>query len=268
VTDNRDDDALSGVARRFVSARRSASALPDYPGTLPPDLATAYAIQDRGIAAFDEEIVGWKVGRVPPEHVERFAALRLAGPIFRSGVQQAGTDPVDMPIFQGGFGAAEAEFLCRLGADAPAGPRSYTMEEAAALIGSVHVGIEIASSPYPGINDHGPAVTVSDFGNNHGLVVGEAIADWPDSDFEQWPVTTEIDGTVIGEGIAADMLDGAVGAVRFLLELLGQRGIPARKGLWVSTGAVTGVHVVRPGQLVRARFAERHALTCRIVEAG
>ncbi len=263
----RDEAGLRDIAQRFVQARRSASPLPDYPGVFPPDLDTGYAIQDHAIRAYDEPIVGWKVGKTPPEHVDRFGAVRLVGPIFTSHVRSGDAASLAMPVFAGGFGAAEAEFLLRLGADATAGKTVWTMEEAADLVDAVHVGIEIASSPFPGINEHGPAVTVSDFGNNNGLIVGSEIPDWRGSGFERWPVETVIDGEVVGRATAAEMLDGAVGAVRFLLELLARRDIAAPAGLWVSTGAVTGVHPVRIGQHVTARFGSDYRMECTISEA-
>ena len=37
------------------------------------------------------------------------------------------------------------------------------------------IGIEIASSPLVNINDYGPAVVASDFGNNAGLLLGAEI---------------------------------------------------------------------------------------------
>ena len=38
------------IADRFLSARRSAGALPDYPGEMPTSLDAAYAVQDAAIA--------------------------------------------------------------------------------------------------------------------------------------------------------------------------------------------------------------------------
>ena len=96
------------------------------------------------------------------------------------------------------------------------------------------------SSPFAAINDLGPMVTISDFGNNNGLVVGPAIANWREVDINAWPVELRIDGEVIGEGTAAGMLDGPFGAARFLFELMAERGIALRSGQWISTGAVTG----------------------------
>ena len=69
------------------------------------------------------------------------------------------------------------------------------------------------------------------------------------------------------EARAAAMLDGPFGAVRFLLANLAARGIDASGGLWVSTGAITGVHPVAVGQRVTAQFVGHGEVRCRIVAA-
>jgi 2-keto-4-pentenoate hydratase len=248
------------IARSFTDARRAGLALPDFPGRIPDSLAQAYAVQDRAISLSDADIAGWKVGKISPP----FDGVdRLAGPIFASHVVPA-SDDLTMPIFADGFGAAEAEFLLRVGTAPDPAKTRYTTQEAAALIDAVHVGIEIASSPFPGINDHGPTVTVSDFGNNNGLVVGAAIEGWRDLDLDAWPVELWINDALIGSATTATMLDGPFGAVRFLLELLAARGIPVAAGQWISTGAVTGVHPVAVGDRVTVRFDRRLEVACGI----
>lgn len=250
-----------GVAKSFVEARRAGRTIATYPGTAPGGLDEAYRIQDAAIALADETIAGWKVGKIAPA----LAGIdRLAGPIFAAQVVTETSEPVAMPVFAGGFAAAEAEFLLRLGATPTPGKTRWSMDEARGLVDAVHVGIEIASSPYPGINADGPAVTVSDFGNNNGLVVGAAIAEWHDVDLDTWPVALLINGSEAGAATTATMLDGPFGAVRFLLEHAARRGLPLTAGDWISTGAVTGVHPVVPGDRVEARFGNRHIIHCTI----
>src|SRR3546814_20742925 len=94
-----------------------------------------------------------------------------------------------MPVFADGFAAAEAEFLLRVGTPPPADQKRFTTEEATAHIDMVHLGIEIASSPLPTINDPGPTVTSSDFGNKNGLGIRPAIATSRDADIPAWPVS-------------------------------------------------------------------------------
>jgi 2-keto-4-pentenoate hydratase len=117
------------------------------------------------------------------------------------------------------------------------------------------------------INDLGPIAVVSDFGNNNGLVIGAAIPDWQTSGFEDWSVTTLIDGAEVGTGRASAFPDGAIGSVRFLFELMAHRGIALKPGQWISSGAVTGVHDSGPGQAVEACFGERFGARCRLVAA-
>ena len=257
----------SRIAGRFLAARRAAAGLDDYPGAFPATLDEAYAIQDEAIARWARPVIGWKVGRVPPPLIDRFGTDRLAGPIFAQAPARGDGAAVEMAVFAEGFAAGEAEFLLRIGATPPAEKGDYSLDEAADLIGAVHAGIEVASSPLGTINELGPIAVISDFGNNNGLVIGPEIADWRDSGFESWEVATLIDGREAGRGRAAAFPDGAIGAARFLFELMAGRGIALSPGQWISSGAVTGVHPARPGQIVEARFRAGIAVACTLVAA-
>lgn len=251
------------IAQAFVAARRGAQALVQYPGRRPETLDEAYAIQDHAIALRRLPIGGWKVGRINPPLDSSFGTNRLAGPIFADQIADAGPS-LSMPVFAGGFGAAEAEFLLRIGTAPDPAKTRYTIDEASALIDSVRTGIEIASSPYPGINEDGPTVTISDFGNNHGLVLGPEVPDWRSGDFLRWPVTLEVDGRDAGTGRADEMLDGPFGAAAFLFELAAARGIALSPGQWISSGAVTGVHRMHPGERAVARFGDSIEIVCML----
>lgn len=261
------NDEAAAIASRFLSARRAAAGLSDYPGTMPASLEDAYAIQDAAIAAWKRPILGWKVGRVPPPLSERFGADRLVGPIFVSHVARSDGADIEMPVFERGFGAAEAEFLLRIGCTPEVGKTGFSLEEAADLIDEVHVGIEIASSPLSSINELGPVAVISDFGNNNGLIVGPPIPEWRTSGFESWRVTTLIDGEEVGTGSASAFPDGAIGSARFLFELAAQRGIMLQPGQWISSGAAAGVHRAKPGQTVEMRFDADYRLHCRLTAA-
>ena len=258
------EDAAA-IADRFLAARRSASGLQQYPGKMPHTLEDAYRIQDAAIASWSRPIVGWKVGRVPADLTSRYGADRLAGPIFDS--RPADHHELQLPVFEQGFAAGEAEFLLRLGRTPDPSRTAYTLDEVRDHIDAVHVGIEVASSPLRTINELGPIAVISDFGNNNGLVIGPEIPDWRSSGFEDWTVTTRIDGKVVGTGNAASFPDGAIGAAKFLLELMAARGIQLEAGQWISSGAVTGVHDARPGQRVEAAFGGRSSVACQLVPA-
>jgi len=251
------------VAETFVSARRSAAALAAFPGAPPADLEGAYACQEAAISLWGDEIAGWKIGRISPEFEQRLGRSRLAGPIFAKAVWRAGAEPTAFPVFVGGFAAVEAEFVYVVAEDAPADKFSWTAEAARRLVGAVHIGVETAGSPLATINVLGPAVVVSDFGNNAGLILGPAV---PEAD-EALVCETFIDGERCGRGTAGDMPGGPLESFRFLLEVCARRGRPLRAGQLVSTGAITGVHEIGPGQSARVSFGRYGELHCRAVAA-
>jgi 2-keto-4-pentenoate hydratase len=255
------------IAGRFVEARRQATGFDAYPGEVPTSLEDAYRIQDFAIALQGQPVGGWKLGRINAPFDSQFGANRLAGPIFVSTIVESVEGSVAaMPVIGGGFAAVEAEFLLRLGSSPDPDKGEWTMEEARGLIDRVAFGIEIASSPLTAINGLGPAVTASDFGNNHGLLVGPELAGWRSADLDAIPVTMLVNGEEVGAATTATMLDGPWGAVRFLASLSASRNVPLSKGQWISTGAVTGVHQVSVGDSVEATFG-RERLRCRIVAA-
>jgi len=255
-----------GVATEFVRARRTAGSFVDYPGTQPPDLDSAYRCQDEAIALWDDAIAGWKVGWIAEPFSEKFGAQRLVGPIFKGGLRRAnGSAAVEAPVFARGFAAIEAEFVFQLAKDAPANVTEWTAETARRFVKTMYIGIEIASSPLQNINDFGPAVVASDFGNNAGLLLGAEVGDWQTRSLESLHCETRIDGAVVGRGSAAAVSGGPLAALAFALRCNARRGRPLRAGEFVSTGAATGVHPIGAGQSAEAKFTGIGSLSCTTV---
>lgn len=259
-------DVVSKIAARFVEARLSHTSLPDYPGERPEDMTRAYATQEAAIGLFPDEIVGWKVGMVPPALQPALNARRLSGPIFRRNLWTASAEPTPLPAIEGGFAAVEAEFVARIGKVDPA-KTDWTLEEATAAIAAMHIGVELAGSPLSTINDLGSAVVASDFGNNGGLVLGPEIEDWA-ARLDGIEVETVVDGQSIGTGTASSIPAGVLESVRFLIEHLARRGRPVTEGTLISTGAVTGVHQVAVGARSVCAFSGVGEIRCSVVAAG
>ncbi len=256
------------IARAFVEARRSGQALPTYPGPVPDTLAAAYAIQDAAIALMPDAIAGWKLGRIPPPLDGQFGAGRLAGPIFAATVRPAGT-LTEFPLIVDGFGAVEAEYLLLIAETPPLRSR-WTVADATRLVSQIRVGVEIAGSPFPGINDHGPAVTASDFGNNAGLILGaEVEREWAGDPgaLDDLTCAMRIDGETVGTGGATHIPGGPFDSLAFLLNVLAERGLRPQAGQWISTGAATGVHRIAIGQTAEADFGPHGTITCRAIRA-
>jgi 2-keto-4-pentenoate hydratase len=253
------------VATKLIAARAAGASLAGFPGTIPASLFDAYCVQDLAISRIADTVGGWKVGRIFPPQSDQYGSDRLVGPIFNRAIQTATSANIAVgKVFVGGFGAAEAELIFMLGENINIKQTEFSLDDAAKLVNSVHIGIEMASSPLATINDLGPPVIISDFGNNNGLIIGSEIKNWQDSDCANWPVKVLIDGNEVGVGSASSFPDGPIGSVRFLLELMAKRGISLPAGTWVSTGAISGVHPVNVGQHVEARFGDERSITCNI----
>jgi 2-keto-4-pentenoate hydratase len=261
-------DTSQSIAQEFVRARRAAQALQDYPGEQPTSLDAAYVIQDRALELWsDDTIAGWKVGLIKSPWLERFGGEnRLLGPIFSKSIHAVrSADEVEFPVFVGGFAAVEAEFVIRLNADAPRDKTQWTAEEAGGLVAQMHIAVEPAGSPLATINDLGPAVTISDFGNNAGLILGPVIADWRDRPLETLATETFIDGKSVGKGSAASLPGGPLGALAFALSRSAKRGRPLKARDLISTGATTGVHEIKAGQSARCDFGACGQIRVRAV---
>lgn len=257
------------IAGSFVAARQDARALTGYPGELPPNLEASYRVQDEAIAMWPDEIAGWKIGRIAPHQVAALGAERLAGPIFKHYVWHAKPGAgVEFPVYENGFAAVEAEYVFRIGKNAPAEKLSWTRDEAIDLIDAMHVGVELAGSPLATINDLGSTVVVSDFGNNHGLILGPEIEHWRAKLEKGLTAETFIEGASVGKGSANAANDGPLDALVFLLEHLAKRGKPLKAGQLASTGAVTGVHDIRVGQHSRVSFNGDGDILCSAVKAA
>lgn len=260
-----DNSAGSPIALAFVEARRIGHALKAYPGRQPGTLDDAYALQDDAIAAWPDRIAGWKLGRIHAPQDARFGAGRLAGPIFSRNVWTAATTPTRFGVIDGGFAAVEAEYVLELGAAAP-DHDGWTAETVEPLVGRVFTGVEIAGSPFAGINDHGPAVTASDFGNNAGLILGTEIPGWQDN-LSGLICTMTIEGILVGRGGATAIPGGPLDSLAFLLNLLHRRGRRLEAGQLISTGAATGVHDILAGQAAAADFGPHGRIDCLAVPA-
>jgi 2-keto-4-pentenoate hydratase len=256
----------AGIAEALVSARRAARPLAGFPGAVPPDLATAYAVQDAAIAEYGAPVVGWKVAMIAPQFRDRYPSARLAGPVLDGTVTLAEDGQViEVVAVPGGFAAVEAEFVVRIGRDLPPRAEPYSEAEVAAAIGALHAGVEIAGFPLAGINALGPGVVIACFGNNAGLIVGKPIPDWTTRPPTTFATEVTIDGAEAGRGSAAVIPGGPVGATTFLINHLAGRGIGLRAGEWVSTGATTGVHEVEAGRHAEVAFDGIGLIEVRIV---
>jgi 2-keto-4-pentenoate hydratase len=268
TADHELDASTQEIVERFHKARQSATPLNSFPGgSIPATLEDAYTVQNALIDRWQDTLVGWKVGQIPADLQSGLACDRLAGPIFLQTLRCLPTGKVSMPIFEGGFAAIEAEFVAKIKEDCPRGKVDWTLEEAENLIDSLHIGIEVASSPLQNINGYGPCAVVCGYGNNNGLLVGQAIEDWQSLSLSQLRTSSVIDGEEIGTGGASNLKGGFLRSVQFAAEHAAANGRPLQKGQYIATGQTNGIHEVVPGQSVSCLFDGYGSLSLEIVHS-
>lgn len=250
------------VAKRFVDARLVMRPLAGFPGSLPPDMAAGYAAQEAAIGLWPDKVAGWKVGRIPVELQAELNADRVMGPVFSRNVWTPGHAPTALPMIAGGFAAVEAEYIYRIGEDAPAGRTKWTDEDALKLVEEMLVGVEFAGSPLASINQLGPRVVAADFGNNAGLILGRTVPDWRDRTDDWPPCEVYVADELVGRGAPSSLPGGPAASLAFLAGACAARGRPLTRGQLVTTGATSGIHDIEAGQTARITFADLDEIHC------
>lgn len=247
------------VSTALLDARRACVALDGFPAELPQSLEQAYAVQLCSISAWDAELVGFKVGGVPPKFQEQFPTIWQAGPMFadQKYFVESG-ESLEVTVFEGGFAAYEAELVFELKDLDKLNKPLETVEETRAFISRVYLGAEIASSPNPLVNDLGPGSIISDLGNNAGVVVGPEAPLSILDDFSKLEVVLHIDDVEIGRATPNSGENGPMGALRFILNhfisLKGKVDLPEK--CLISSGAITGVHRSEAGTKSNIKFGD------------
>lgn len=259
---------MQQLSATLYTARKAGRTLDNYPGAVPETLTEAYTVQDLSIKAATDEIVGWKIGMVPPELRAAMGDERLMGPIFKSlchftGRSHQPHEQITVPVFDGGFIAIEAELILELAQDITPGSVD-TAGELAQYVKAAYAGIEIASSPVPDLNDYGPAAIISDFGNNHGMIVGAPIEDWQ-SRLAGIETQVLINDQLVNAAPANNVLNGQLAALAYLIDCAAQRQITLSAGTFVCSGAITGVHETVVGAKSTVRFGEAGDLNIEFV---
>ena len=259
-------DPIKATSAALVKARQTLTPLAGFPTELPADLDMAYAVQAQSIADWPDEVVGWKVGGVPPHLQDEYKAERMAGPIFKQMVKNcADGETVDMGSYPGGFVAVEGEYIVFLKDVANLPDRDVTLDDMAKVVDRIHIGVEIASSPMKLVNALGPLSIVSDFGNNAGMIVGPKVETPMSVDFSDYVVSVDFDGKQIGSKPAGVGEAGPFGAVIFLINHLRARGVDIPDGTAVSTGAISGVHDTEIGVQAKVDFGGLGAMNINLV---
>lgn len=232
----------AALAETLVAAHRGGPAVA-IDGWIPPDVDTAFQVQDR-VAVAMGGIAGWKVGAPDPKTQPLFA------PIVSGRIWPAGQTPIQVPSRY----AVEIEIAVVVGRSFPAAPTPPTAREALAAISKAHVALELCATRLTDWSKASPMLNIADNQANYGLVLGPVVADWRGIDAGRLRAAVSADGRMLGETTGghahkglADLIAAQIGHC-----VTRRGGIPA--GTVITTGSWTGIHWLDAPARVTGRF--------------
>lgn len=266
------DENLDETARKLVAARLDGAARDSFAGNeVPPDLDTAYAIQSRAVRIWNDQLVGFKVGGIPPKFRGQYPAEWLAGPVFAKNVFHIKPDQtLDFPVYKDGFAAFEPELILEVRSDACQAHQDWKAEFTRETIKRVFLGAEIAASPNINVNVLGPGSIISDFGNNAGITIGHEIKISELDKALSVMTETRIDGAVINRCRPNAAPAGPLGALAFLFNHLRENAdlYDLSETIYVSSGAITGVHESHVGAVGELDYEGFETQTIRLIDGA
>jgi 2-keto-4-pentenoate hydratase len=243
------------LAARFAAAHRSQTPVPAAEiGTGPQTVEHAYAVQ----AAVMREIGangGFKTSRPDP------AAPNVMAPIPAANIRPspAHYDAAEMRLY-----GIELEIAFRIDKALPApGDADYDarLRDAVSAVAAIEM-VDTRLADREGASD---LVKLADNQSGFGLVVGQPVADFAALNLVDPAITFTVDGEQLGP--TAGKIPGSVDAFQVLQDLLavvGDHCGGVAPGMYVTTGALSGLFWTTKGVTVRGSIAGLGAVEATI----
>lgn len=211
------------------------------------DLAGAYRIQQLQKKAFEadgHQVIGHKIG---------LTSLAMQ--------QQLGVDSPDFGFFTdrmrfhageevaaGAFIApkVEPELAFTLATDLPADP---TLEQVRDAVESVHLAVEIIDSRVANW-DIRLVDTVADNASCGAIVMSDQPVEINFDELPRVQATMSINGSEVGSGIGAAVMDHPLIPLQWLARTLGEQGVPLKAGEIILTGSFCGAVAFAAGDVL------------------
>lgn len=212
----------------LLSHRNSSTTIDHLPQDLaPPDMATAYAIQDETLAAVGP-IGAWKVTPFPQ------IGEPACSPLPSSYVQQDGARLAHAELK--GLGI-EVEVAVTLARDLPA---TATLDDVKSAIGSVHLALELIASRYTDRQSMSREAAFADLQSSGGIILGSPIAFEDMPEFGDQAMSLHLDGARAAETMTGPTTQNLLSAIAWLARHAVTRGTPLTSGTVIITGARLG----------------------------
>lgn len=248
-------DQRDELAKLLATARRDARQIASLDMALvPATIEEAYRVNAQVVGCLGWAPLGWKIAATTAAVRQK---LKTDGPIYgRTFRRFRYESPVRLRHIELLDPLVECEVFVTLGHDLPARTRPWTYDEVKAAIGAIHAGIEVAECRFPS-NSLPPLPAILADGSASGrYVFGDAILDWRDG-LGSLEVRLQVDGRDVRRGTGADVMGDPLLPLLWLAEERRRFGDGLSAGETISTGSMTGMLPIRPGQHALARFGTR-----------
>jgi 2-keto-4-pentenoate hydratase len=233
------------LAHRLVEARRQRRLIDaPPPDSLPPDAATAYAIQQAVLAGLGEATGGWKIGAKTP------GGAASGAPIPASLVVES---PARL-AYAGFFRMlVELEIAFRFSESIEPRREAYARDEVLSRVAMVLPAIELVDSRFTEWPNVAPLAQLADAQNNGALITGHPVAYGGFArtfDF----VSPQLALSFEGESLVPESTGNPAGDPRELLVWFvnhcAAMGITIEPDWTITTGSYVGAHKIdRPGRV-------------------
>jgi 2-keto-4-pentenoate hydratase len=232
------------AAALLIAARRGGAAV-DGRAILPATREQAYAIQDATLAIIGP-IAGWKVGAKGPA-AEPVCAPLPATCLVPSATRLAGPGWALRGI--------EVEVAFRVGRDCGVGEEVPKREDLASLFDAILPAIEVVETRLADWRDSPALAQLADLQSHGALVLGKACElREPGIDLPTTAAQLLQNGQVAKSTVGGNPADDVWRLLAWLANHCAARGLPLRKGQYVTTGSCTGMLFARPGDAVEGRI--------------
>lgn len=245
---------MEDVGIRLWNARMSGKLVTFAPDELPKTEAEAYAVQWRAIRHSGRAILGWKIGATnPPVQKKMGTSGPICGPLQEGFVFPS---PWKAKLFVENFCHIETEIAVRLGEDVPKRAKPYTADELYDAVATVHPAFELVGSRVEGGVPKSQAMTlIPDFAGQSAFAYGVGVEDWGSLDLAAESARIMVNGEKRAEGTGTLALGHPMNVLAWLANTLsGIEGAALKRGHFVSTGTLTGLVPVRPGDVCVGHF--------------
>lgn len=237
-------------------AQREIDAIPSF--SRPPDMATAYAVQDalvaRMLADNDGKRIGYKIACTNDIAQQ---LLQIDHPLF--GQMLSHTSFVSPALFaEHEFRVCiiEVEFGFRMGADLPHSQDAYNADSIAPFIEAILPSIEIIDHRFIDWSTVGAPSVAADNAMHGAWVHGSAVTDWQQMDLGNHKVSLTVNDEFVSAGTGAAVLGHPLNALAWLANELQQYDKQLQAGDLITTGVCMDIYTAQAGDRVLADFGE------------